>query len=177
MSSTEISYVEELYRIRQQGKIRHKPVTVQFKNRHLPCLPLSKILQLCPDCLVLLCRFLFNRLSQSAVGFYIILLMNKSKPNAGPAFQRDPSPLDHIHTLLLTLHGVELLQEAHQPQHRDHSPAGPRHCVRITVSVCHWSYFTVKPQQKILFATIRDKVSISIQNSISNVTNVNKKLY
>ena len=48
--------VEEIYRNRQKCKTRHKPVTVQSKNQHLPCLPLCKIRQLCLACLVLLCR-------------------------------------------------------------------------------------------------------------------------
>ena len=50
--------VEEVYRNRQECKIRHKPVTEQSKNRHLPCLPLYLNRQLCPAWLVLLCRFL-----------------------------------------------------------------------------------------------------------------------
>ena len=50
--------VEELYENRQYAKIRHKPVTIKPQIRLLPCLLLSKIRQLCPDCLMLLCWFL-----------------------------------------------------------------------------------------------------------------------
>ena len=54
-------------------------------------LPLSKIQQLCPACLVLLCQFLTTQqvsvsgLSQSAVGFFIIVLSIVGVFDASPS--------------------------------------------------------------------------------------------
>ena len=81
LESTLQNIVEELCENRQQGKIRHKPVTVQSQIRHLlpacPCLKSDSSTQLAQSCCVIFCtkqHMSVFELCQSSVRFYIIVL-------------------------------------------------------------------------------------------------------
>ena len=91
--------LEELYRI------RHKTVTVKSQIRHLPCLPLSKIRQLFPACLVSLCWLLYNTAGVWTVTKCCRILYNCS------------IMVSYVVMLLLTWVSLDMIVAARSHQH------------------------------------------------------------